>query len=210
MSKAYPFHILLVHPPVGSPAIPPWGPAQAAALVAGQGLSLEQYDANLDFFLTYLLTPERLTGFGDLIKRREKRGGFDKAGPRTSSSTASLLADLAANPEHWIRKIAGVECSLELLRTEELYQPESCLAALKDIGDLLALASLAYYPCRIQWGRFSNPNVWDWPQAGDFAEDQDANPFLSLCHGGLASRIAQRRLSLLILFVCAPDQVLAA
>lgn len=206
MSKPDSFHILLVHPPVASPAIPPWAPAQTAALFTCPGLSLEQYDANLDFFLNHLLTPKRLTGLMGLIKRREKQGSFNGADP----DTASLLADLAANPEHWIRKIAGVECSLELLRTEEFYQPESCLAALKDIGDLLALASLAYYPCRIQWGRFSNPTVWDWPQSGDFVEDQDANPFLSLCHSGLASRIAQRRLSLLILFVCAPAQVLAA
>ena len=206
MSKPDSFHILLIHPPVASPAIPPWAPAQTAALFTCPGLSLEQYDANLDFFLNHLLTPKRLTGLMGLIKKREKQGSFNGADP----DTASLLADLAANPEHWIRKIAGVGCSLELLRTEEFYQPASCLAALKDIGDLMALASLAYYPCRIQWGRFSNPTVWDWPQAGDFAEDQDANPFLSLCHSGLASRIAQRRLNLLILFVCAPAQVLAS
>ena len=210
MSKAYPFHILLVHPPVASPAIPPWGPAQAAALLVGQGLSLEQYDANLDFFLTYLLTPERLTGFVDLIKRREKRGGFDEAGPETTSSTASILDDLAANPEQWTRKIADVGRSVGLLRTEEFYQPQPCLAALKDIGDLLHLASLALYPSRIQWGRFSNTTLRDWTQAEGFVGDEDTNPFLSLCQGGLAPRLARSELRLLILFVSAADQVLAA
>ena len=123
MSKPNSFHILLVNPPVDSPAIPPWGLAQAAALLSGQGLSLEQYDANLDFFLDYLLTPNRLTDFLDLIKKREKRGGFDEAGSKTASSIASLLADLAANPEQWTRKIADVGRSVELLRTEDFYQP---------------------------------------------------------------------------------------
>lgn len=206
MSKPDSFHILLVHPPVDSPAIPPLAPAQTAALLAGPNLSLEQYDANLDFFLNYFLTPKRLASFVDLIKKREKQGIFDEA----DSYSISLLADLATKPEQWALKIAGVGQSLALLRTEDFYRPESCLTALKDIGDLLDLASLAYYPSRIQWGRFSNPALQDWLQAGTFIEDQDTNPFLSLCQGGLAPRIAQPRLSLLILFVYAPEQVLAA
>jgi GNAT superfamily N-acetyltransferase len=206
MSKPYSFHIQLVHPPVASPAAPPWEPARAAALFACPGLSVEQYDANLDFLLNHVLSPTRLTGLVDLIGKREKQGLFSGA----DADTASLLADLAVNHEQWIRKIAGVGSRLELLRTEDFYRPESCLAALKDIGDLLALASLAYYPFCIRWGRFSNPRVWDWPQAAEFIEDQDMNPFLSLCQNGLASRIARPRLGLLILFVPAPAQMLAS
>jgi len=206
MHKLGSFHILLVHPPVESPAAPPLAMAQVAGLLAGSDLSLEQYDANLDFFLNHFLTPQRLTGFVDLIEKRGKQGVFDKA----DAFSTSLFTNLATNSEQWALKIAGVGRSLALLRTEDFYRPESCLTALKDIGDLLDLASLAYYPSRIQWGRFSNPAVQDLSQARSFIEDYETNPFLSLCQGGLASRIARPKPGLIILFVSAPDQVLAA
>jgi len=206
MSKQDSFHILLVHPPVESPAAPPLAPAQVAGLLAGSDLSLEQYDANLDFFLNHFLTPQRLTSFVDLIEKREKQGIFNDAGP----FFISLFANLDTNSEKWALKIAGVGHSLELLRTEDFYRPESCLTALKDIGDLLDLASLAYYPSRIQWGHFSNPDVQDLSQVQSFVEDYETNPFVPLCQGGLASRIARARPGLIILFVSAPDQVLGA
>jgi len=206
MSKQDSFHIFLVHPPVESPAAPPLAPAQVAGLLAGSDLSLEQYDANLDFFLNHFLTPQRLTGFVDLIEKRKKKGVLDKA----DSFFTSLCTNLATNSEQWALKIAGVGHSLELLRTEDFYRPESCLTVLKDIGDLLDLASLAYYPSRIQWGRFSNPDVQNVSQAQSFIEDYETNPFLPLCQDGLASRIAQAKPGLIVLFMSAPDQVLAA
>ena len=206
MSKQDSFHILLVHPPVDSPARPPLAPARAEAILCGSGLSLEQYDANLEFFSNHFLTPERLTGLVDLIEKRGKQGVFDQA----DSFFTSLFANLTANPKQWALKIAGADRSLALLRKEDFYRPESCLTALKDIGDLLDLASLAYYPSRIRWGHFSNPDVQNLPQAKHFVEDYETNPFLSLCQDRLAFRIARPGLKLLILFVSAPDQVLAA
>jgi GNAT superfamily N-acetyltransferase len=206
MHKPGSFHILLVHPPVESPAAPPLATARAAALLAGSGLSFEQYDANLDFFLNHVLTPQRLTGFVDLIKKRGKQGIVNDA----DHFFITLFANLDTNSEQWARKIAGVGHSLELLRTEDFYRPEFCLTALKDIGDLLDLASLAYYPSRIQWGHFSNPEVQNVSQTHSFVEDYETNPFLPFCQDGVASRIVRVRLGLIILFVSAPDQVLAA
>jgi GNAT superfamily N-acetyltransferase len=206
MHKPGSFHILLIHPPVESPAAPPLAPAQVAGLLAGSGLSLEQYDANLDFFLNHFLTTQRLIGFVDLIEKRGKQGIFNDADP----FFISLFAKLNTNSEQWALKIAGVGHSLELLRTEDFYRPESCLSALKHIGDLLDLASLAYYPSRIQWGHFSNPDVQNVSQAQSFVEDYETNPFLTFCQDGLASRIARAQPGLIVLFVSAPYQVLAA
>jgi GNAT superfamily N-acetyltransferase len=206
VSKQDSFHILSVNPPVNSPAFPPLALARAAALLSGSDLSLEQYDANLEFFLNHILTPERLTDLVDLIEKRGKQGLFDQADPFFTS----LFSSLTANPEQWALKIAGVDRSLAILKKEDFYRPESCLTALKDIGDLLDLASLAYYPSRIQWGRFSNSAVRDLSQVRSFIEDHETNPFLLLCYDRLASRIARSELNLLILFVSVPDQVLAA
>ncbi len=199
-------HILLVHPPVTSPAAPPWVLANAAGKLSGTGIYLEQYDANLDFFLNHFLTPENLTGLTGVIEKRKMQGGYKEV----DTYTASLLANLATNHGHWESKIAAVGRSLKILGTEDFYRPGLCMTALKEINDLLALGSLAFYPSRIRWNGFSNPAVRDWTEVGAFLEDQETNPFLSLCQESLAHRIAHPGLGLLILTVCAPDQLPAA
>jgi len=199
-------HILLVHPPVTSPAAPPWVLANAAGKLSGTGICLEQYDANLDFFLNYFLTSDNLTGLMGVIEKRKTQGGYREV----DTYTASLLANVATNHGHWESKIAAVGRSLKILRTEDFYRPELCMTALKEINDLLALGSLAFYPSCIRWDSFSNPAVKDWPRIKTFIGDTDTNPFLPLCEGGLAHRLASLRPSLLILLASSTDQLLAA
>ena len=71
MGNSKSFHILLVNPPVQSPAMVPLMPAQVAAYLSGSGLSIEQFDANLDFFLNHLLEPVRLTNQLDQMEKRK-------------------------------------------------------------------------------------------------------------------------------------------
>ena len=206
MKNSEPAHILLVHPPVTSPAAPPWVLANAAGNLSGTGICLEQYDANLNFFLNHFLTSENLTGLMGVIEKRKMQGGYKEV----DTYAASLLANLATNSGHWESKIASVGRSLKILRTEDFYRPGLCMAALKEINDLLALGSLAFYPSRIRWDSFSNPAVKDWPHVKTFIGDTDTNPFLPLCEGGLAHRLASLRPSLLILLASSTDQLLAA
>ena len=206
MSNSDQFNILLVHPPVASLAAPPWTPAQVAARLIGPDLCLDQYDANVDFFLNHFMTFKNLAELVGVIEKKEKQGTFEKA----DNETVSLLADLAKNRERWKHRIAGVEGSLKALRTESFYLPDTCMTVLKEISDLLALGSLAFYPSRIRWGSFSNPAVKDWPHVKIFIGDTDTNPFLPLCEGGLAHRLASLRPSLLILFASSTDQLLPA
>jgi len=200
-----PPNILLINPPVGSLAFPPWTPAWVAGFLTGLGLPLEQYDANLDFFLNYLLKPKRLNVLVSLIKKKEKAGIFEKSAPHI----ATLLADLATNHKSWTQKITKVDQNLEFLRTEGFYRPESCLAAIKNISDLLDLVSLAFYPSHIQMGRFSNPGVMD-SGFGGFVEDQNINPFLPFCQNRLAPRLTNPELDLMILSVSDLNQIFAA
>ncbi len=206
MSSLNPFHILLVHPPVTSPAAPPWVLAHTAGQLSDPGLCLEQYDANLDFFLNHFLFPEKLNSLVGVIEKREKKGVFKEV----DTYTVSLLADLAKNREHWKHRIAGVGGSLKALRTESFYLPDTCMTVLKEIRDLLALGSLAFYPSCIRWNSFSNPAVKDWPHVKVFIGNTDTNPFLPLCEGGLAHRLTSLRPSLLILFASSTDQLLAS
>jgi len=180
--------------------------AKTAMQLAGSGLSLEQYDANLDFFVNHLLTSEELNTLVSLIKQREKQGAFKQA----DSQTVSLLADLAADPKAWERKIADAGHTLALFKTDDFFQPDACLTACNNLNAFLELASLAFYPSRIQWGRFTNRSVTDQAGVKAFLEDYDTNPFLSVCSRGLKSRIARPELKFLVLCASAPDQVLAA
>lgn len=206
MNNSDQFNILLVHPPVASPAAPPWVLANAAGKLSGTGISLYQYDANLDFFLNHFLTFKNLTELVGVIEKKEKQGAFEKA----DNETVSLLADLAKNREHWKHRIAGVGGSLKALKTKSFYLPDTCMTVLKEIRDLLALGSLAFYPSCIRWDSFSSPSVKDWPHVKVFIEDTDTNPFLPLCEGGLAHRLASLRPGLLILFASSTDQLLAS
>jgi len=199
-------NILLVHPPVTSPAVPPWVLAHVAGKLSGSGIYIEQYDANLDFFLNHFLTSENLTGLMGVIEKRSMQGDYKGV----DSYAVSLLDDLTSNHEHWKNKIAGAGRSLDILRTEDFYRPGLCMGALKEINDLLASGSLAFYPSRIRWNGFSNPAVKDWTGVGAFLEDQETNPFVSLCRSRLARRIARQDLKFLILTIGVTDQLTAA
>ena len=200
------FHILLVQPPVVAPTAPPWALGHTAGQLSGPGLYLEKYDANLDFFLNYFLTSKNLTELVGVIEKKINQGVFNKA----ENNIASLLADLEKNREHWMHKIAKIRDLFEALRTEDFYLPDTCMTILKDIRDLLALSSLAFYPCCIRLDGFSNPEVKDFPHVKVFVGDKDKNPFLPFYQKGLAHRLASVRPRLLILFASSPDQLLAA
>lgn len=206
MSDPDSYHILLVHPPVASPTIYPWALAYTGSCIAGWGVSLNYYDANLDFFLNHILTSKALTGFLELVKKREKQGVF-KGYP---ISISELVKDISTNPEPWEEKISNVDLNLERLRTNEFYKPEKYISAITDINDLLMLVYLAFYPSFIQWSGFSNPDVKELRHIDKFVEDRDTNPFLGLCENGLAGRIAGKELRLLLILVPSPDQVPAA
>ncbi len=191
MDTSKSFHILLVNPPVQSPAMVPLMPAQVAAYLSGSGLSIEQFDANLDFFLNHLLEPVRLTNQLDQMEKRK-------------------LTDLHEIPAKWRRKIANVSRSIEILKTKKFYQLEHCLAALKNINDLLRITSLAVHPSRIEWRGFFNSTVKTWQDVPSFLENRETNPFLSFSHDRLAPRIDRLDQGLLILCVSSPNQLLSA
>jgi len=206
MKKRAIANILLVHPPVTSPAVPPWVLASVAGKLSGSGICAEQYDANLDFFIHHFLTPENLADLTGVIEKRNMQGDYKGV----DSYAASLLDDLTSNHGHWEEKIAGAGRSIKILRTEDFYRPGLCMLALKEINDLLAVGSLAFYPSRIRWNGFSNAAVKDWTGVEAFLEDQETNPFASFCRSRLAHRIVQQDLEFLILTVGVADQLPAA
>ncbi len=206
MGPSKPIHILLVHPPMASPTMPPWGPAMAADLLRGPQVSVDVYDANLDFYLRFCLESDRLAGYLESIAERRKRGDYDEA----PSESVSLLKDLFSNRGEWDRRIVGVDNVLASMRTDDFHRPEILVTAMKEVEDLLKLVSLAHFPSSVRWGRFFAPSVTGWDDVKSFAGNEASNPFLSLCREGLMAKIEQSAPGCLVFFLSGPDQLLAA
>jgi len=195
-------HILLIHPPMAGPAMPPWQPAQTAAHLDALGVSFELCDANLDFLLNHLLTPQHLTVLLNRI--------FDKKVSSFDSNAESLEADIRNNPQKWLRKAAAVKQSLTALRDDRFFQPELFVTALRDVNALLSLALLAYAPSQFHRGDYFNSALQGWREIESFLENKKENPFLSYCREKLVSKISRSENTLLIICVSTKGQLLAA
>jgi len=179
--------ILLIHPPLASPTMPPWQPAQTAAHLGGLGVPFEFCDANIDFLLNHLLTPQHLT----LLLNRIIKEKVSSLG----SSTEPLETDIRTNPQKWLRKAAEVNRNFSALQDDRFFQPELFVAALSEVNALFSLASLAYAPSHFNRSSYFN---------------KKENPFLSYCREKLASKISRPEISLLIICVSSLGQLWAA
>jgi GNAT superfamily N-acetyltransferase len=177
----------------------------AAALLRGPQLSVDTYDANLDFYLRFCFERDRLAGYLEGIAERQKQGDYSAA----PLKSASLLRDILSNRPAWDRKIEEVNKALACLRTDDFFRPQALAQAMKDLTDLLDLVSLAHCPSSVRWGRFFAPSATDWDGAKAFAGDQAANLFTSLCREGLMPKIEQAGPDCMVFFISGPDQLLA-
>ncbi len=174
--------------------------------LAGRSLPIFQYDANLDFFERTLFSPGGLKAIWDTIDSRVARGGYGTSDP----DARLLLKDLAADRRRWEARIEKAADALAFFRGDQFYQPERCVAMRGRIDNLLDMVSLAFYPSRIRWGDFFNPAVGDRSRLSTFVADKETNPFGPLCRAGLAPRLRQPGLRLLLLWIADDRQVPAA
>jgi anaerobic magnesium-protoporphyrin IX monomethyl ester cyclase len=169
------FKTLLIFPPVWTPVTPYLALPLLVAYLLKKGLAARQYDASLDFFLRYLLTPATLFDLLEVVKKRDKAGDYSEA----DKDEKTLIDDLEANQDDWIRRISRIESDLESMRSETgFYQPETCIREQADLYDMLGLASLAYYPTSFTFNTFSNPAIEDFDGMIRFCDDKRTNPFL--------------------------------
>jgi GNAT superfamily N-acetyltransferase len=196
--------ILLVNPPVVSPAMAPLTSSCVAGCLTRSGLTFQHYDANLDFFLNHLLTPKFL--YQALTRITEETPQPIK--PYGVSS--EIKADISSNPEQWRKKISTVGACLTRLRSHDFYQPEKALRALKHIKDMIRLVSTAYHPACINWNGFFFKPMGSLPGTDEFFENDKINPFLVFSQNRLISRLTPSVFSRMILVVGSPGQQLPA
>ena len=201
------FKTLLIFPPVWTPVTPYLALPLLVAYLLKEGLPARQYDASLDFFLKYLLTPDTLFDLLDVIARRDHAGDYSGAG----KDEKSLLEDLKANKNGWTQKISRIESILESMRSETgFYEPVTCIRDQGDLYDMLSLASLAYYPTAFTFNTFSNPAIEDFDSMIRFCDDKRTNPFLKSFETQLAGKLDQERPSLVGISISTSHQLAGA
>jgi GNAT superfamily N-acetyltransferase len=168
--------------------------------------SLELYDANIDFYTGFLLTPEHLQQSLARIAARKTHGDYRQAGP----ATRRQLTDLSANLSLWQSRIAAADQTLATCRTPRFYDPPEGVQALEDLKNLLHLVSLAYYPAQIGWGTFDHPHCSDPDWLLSFPTNTISNPFAAFCETRLISKLGLSNIHLLLLWVATRDQLPAA
>jgi GNAT superfamily N-acetyltransferase len=198
--------ILLVNPPVISPATPPWTLIQAAAWLDTVKEEVELYDANLDFFCNRIFDSKSLLQSLERIKKRNQAHLFAGA----DRSTAALLADLTANPVRWEKRIADARRILELLKSNDFFEPAAAVKTLEETEALLALSSAAFYPSRIEWAAFYSAAISSRKKLAEFIENSDSNPFVSFSREALDIKLGPRGPEQMVLCVSAAAQVPAA
>ncbi len=187
------FTTLLIFPPVWTPVTPYLALPLLVAYLLNKGLPAKQYDASLDFFLKYLLTPNTLFDLQEAVKKRDRAGDYSGAG----RDDKSLIDDLKEHQNDWTNRISRIEDALESMRSETgFYQPETCIRDQADLYDILRLASLAYYPTTFTFNTFSNPAIEDFEGMIRFCDDKRTNPFIKSFETQLTGKLEEEQPSL--------------
>lgn len=180
--------VLLIHAPIASPAIPSWESSVAAGVLSGSGFDCRQYDANLDFFLNYILSRNKRQHYLERIENHQRSG--------TIPNTDFKLIEKTG------QRIAKNRISISSLRKPSFFDPERFMAIKRHLEDLFLFFSYAYFPCQIGWGpRFIASEA--------LIEDQNMNPFMLFCKGQLYKKIRKEGPEMVVLFMATPEQNLA-
>jgi len=201
------FKTLLIFPPVWTPVTPYLALPLLVAYLLEKGLPAKQYDASLDFFLKYLLTPTTLFDLLEVVEKRDRAGDYSGA----NQDEKSLIEDLKANQNSWTQKISRIGSTIESMRSESgFYEPETCIRDQADLYDMLSLASLAYYPTAFTFNTFSNPAIEDFDSMVRFCDDETINPFLESFATQLTGKLKEEQPSLVGISISTSHQLAGA
>jgi hypothetical protein len=139
--------IMIVTPPLTSPAMPSFTGAFAAGCFSPEDFNVVIYDANLDFFTNHVFSKRVLEiGFKAFVQNKKKS--------LISNKDFRVL-------EKVFQSLSFQPFSTEYFRSESFYDPEKYLVARNRIDDLLFLYSAGFYPSRIRWNFLSGSIVDD-------------------------------------------------
>ncbi|MFH2059800.1 MAG: hypothetical protein ABIJ59_12980 [Pseudomonadota bacterium] len=180
--------VLIVNPPVSSPAIPSWNSAVVAGSFLDSNLDCFQYDANLDFFLNHALSKRMIDHYQAMIEKKKAAKFISKIELKEFEKACARIS----------KSCISVDC----LRNKEFYEPEKFLVVKNYINDLLLCFSYEFFPTRIGWGSL-------FLKTDPFVEDPSINPFIALCKQGLNDQIVSVDPDVIVLLISSLDQLFA-
>lgn len=206
MQSSTQFKILLINSPLVNPSFPPLIPARIAGCLAASKVQLEQYDANLDFFQSQIMSSGQLGTFLIRIKKRMQNGEYNNA----DSDIQFLLSDITKENEKWRYIIKSADGFQNIFKTDEFYNPDIFCRIITNIKKQFELFYMAYYPCFIQCEERLLAEVQQEEKPGAFFKNPDINPFLNLCKNKLAEKLKNQDIKLIVIFAPAPCRISAA
>lgn len=199
-------NILLIQPPFHHPAFAPPRWLRIAETVASFSDRLWLFDAGLDFFEKVLGDPDRLRR---MAGQAEERFGADTA--------ADLPEPLRQSGRDWgltsSKTIEIIDSMLEVLqqmRSDAFFEPAKVRRNIECLDGALALASLAWHPCRFQRDGFSHPGLQCVQDVIDLSHDKRSNPFWQYAHTMWQPFSESAVPDVAVVCVTNPGQVLAA
>jgi anaerobic magnesium-protoporphyrin IX monomethyl ester cyclase len=195
---------LLIFPPVWTPVTPYLALPALVGYLKSQGHAVCQYDASLDFFINHLLTRKTLSRLMGVVMAREGRGEYAS----TAGSSRRLLDEIKKNPASWEKGVDSVKPLLGSLRGEEtFYDPAVLVHDQSTLYKLLNMASLAYSPASFTFNTFTHPGLTSLGHMLDFADNEEANPFLDFFQDLLTKILTQWKPSLVGISVTTSHQL---
>jgi GNAT superfamily N-acetyltransferase len=173
MKNDIPGNILLIQPPVHHPAFAPPKWLRIAETVASFSDRLFLCDAGLDFFEKVLGDPGRLHR---MAAQAEKRFGAD-APEDLPEPLRHSVRDGGWTSSKTIEIIDSMPGALRRIRSDSFYIPTILRRDMEFLDSALALASLAWYPCRFHRDGFSHRGLNSLQDVIDLSHDQRSNPF---------------------------------
>ncbi len=151
-------NVMIVIPPLTSPAMPSFTGAFAAGCFLRETQNASIYDANLDFFTNHVFSKRVLEqGFKLAVKKKGK---------------SLIPTEDFRMLEKIFQSQSSRPFSTQFFRSESFYDPEKYFVAKNQIDDLLLLYSAAFYPSRIRWILLK----------GSVIDDYKNQLFISFCY----------------------------
>ena len=178
------FHTLLLFPPVWTPATPYLALPVLTGFLKKHGLDVSQFDASLDYFISYLFTPSTMIRYRSNLEDLLHAGSLTNFSPTEKNLAATLKRD-----NHFYELLRDPHKVLNQFRTEEsFFNPRASAKAQKDIYTLLQLVSLIHHPLRMTFNKYFH-GIDSFPEMISHCDDAKHNLFLSYYESAVPERL---------------------
>ena len=168
------FHTLLLFPPVWTPVTPYLALPVITGFLKSRGYDVSQFDASLDFFTSYLFTPDVIGRLKEDVLSRLDKTGLDGV----PAASRRVFEQLAGNDPSVDRLLADPQKILNAFRNgRSFFDPETCIRAQRDVYDLLRVASLSRWPLRMTFNKYFH-SIDSFEGMVRHCDDEEENLFL--------------------------------